>query len=58
MDVTILYDNFQTGLREFTYPSKYKRINAKGIKEEAKNILVENLGRRARHYEIVKLIRY
>lgn len=57
MKVTVVYDNFQTGSREFTYFSTFDRINAKGIKEEAKNKLISKFGSHARNYEILNLYR-
>lgn len=40
MKVTVIYDNLQTQSSEFTYFSEFNRINAKGIKEEAKSKLI------------------
>lgn len=57
MKVRILYDNLQTEIREEYYYSKYSRINAKGIKEEAKNKLIERFGKHAKNYDIIKLYR-
>lgn len=57
MQVTIVYDNFQSELKEMKYFSKYNRINAKGITDEARQILVNTFGSHARNYEIVDLFR-
>lgn len=40
MQVTIMYDNLQSGLQELTYFSKYNRINARGLYDEARNVLI------------------
>ena len=57
MIVTIIYDNFQTGLEELKYYSKYKRINASGIYEEAKQKLIDTYGSHAKNYKIYELLR-
>lgn len=57
MKVIILYDNFQSEKKEYSYYSKYNRINAKGIKEEAKQKLIQTFGNRAKNYEIIEIYR-
>lgn len=57
MLVIIVYDNLQGELKETKYYSKYKRINAKGIKEEAKQELIKNFGNYAKNYKISSLYR-
>ena len=57
MLVTIVYDNFQSGLRELNYFSNYKRINAKGLYDEAKQELIKSFGEHARNYKIINLFR-
>ena len=57
MVVTIMYDNLQTGIRELKYFSKYNRINARGIYDEAKQKLVDTYGQHARNYKILDLFR-
>ncbi len=56
MKVKVYYDN-GTSYGEFEYYSEYDRINAKGIKEEAENKMVNRYGKHARYYEIVKISR-
>lgn len=57
MQVTIMYDNLQSGLQELTYISKYDRINARGLYDEAKNVLIGNYGQKAKNYEILDIFR-
>ena len=57
MKVTIMYDNLQTGVRELQYFSKYNRINAQGIYDEAKGILIKTYGQHAKNYKILDLFR-
>lgn len=53
MKVLVEFDNLQGCIQEFVYYSKFKRINSKGIKEEAKRKLVERFGRHAQEYVIL-----
>lgn len=57
MKVTIMYDNLQTGVRELQYFSKYNRINARGLYDEAKEILIKTYGQHAKSYKILDLFR-
>lgn len=57
MKVLIVFDNLQGTSQEMTYFSKFGRINAKGIKEEAKNELIKRFGKHAKDYEIINLYR-
>ena len=57
MEVTIMYDNLQSGLQELKYFSKYERINARGLHEEARNVLIKNYGQKAKNYEILDIFR-
>lgn len=57
MKVTIIFQNLEGERQELYYFSNYDRINAKGIKEEAKRVLVNKLGNHARNYEIINLYR-
>lgn len=57
MEVLIVFDNLQGELKELTYYSEFNRINAKGIKEEAKQKLLNTYGYNAKNYEIKKLYR-
>ena len=57
MRVTIMYDNLLSGLEELTYFSKYNRINARGLYEEARNVLIRNFGQKAKNYEILDIFR-
>ncbi len=53
MEVRVFYDDgHDTG--EFEYFSKYNRINAKGIKDEMRSVMVRKYGRRAYHYTITQ----
>lgn len=42
---------------EIEYCSSYNRINAKGIKEEVKNMLYRQLGSHAKYAEIIDIYR-
>ena len=55
MEVLVVYDNFQSNYKEFRYISKHNRINARGIKDEARGELVKKFGARAYEYEIKQL---
>lgn len=57
MKVTIIFQNLEGERQELSYFSNFDRINAKGIKEEAKRVLVNKLGNHARNYEILNLYR-
>lgn len=57
MQVTIMYANFHDGLQELTYFSKYNRINARGLHDEARNVLIRNFGQKAKNYEILDIFR-
>lgn len=57
MQVTIIYDNLLSGLEELTYFSKYERINARGLHNEARNVLIRNFGQKAKNYEILDIFR-
>ena len=57
MQVTIMYDNLQSGLQELKYFSKYNRINARGLHDEARNVLINNFGQKAKNYEIIDIFR-
>lgn len=56
MKVLVSYDN-GTSYGEFEYFSKYNRINAMGIKEEAKQKMVDKFGSHAKYYEIISMSR-
>ena len=57
MKVLINYDNGVSYFGELEYFSKYNRINARGIKEEARRVLLNKLGNSARYYKILDLLR-
>lgn len=56
MKIRIYYDT-KHDFGELEYFSKYNRINAKGIKEEAKNELIKHYGKSATNYEVKDLTR-
>lgn len=56
MKVCVVWDNgHDTG--EFEYFSNYSRINAKGIKEEAKSQMIQRYGYNTRNREIKNIYR-
>lgn len=56
MKVLVVWDNgHDTG--EFEYFSNYSRINAKGIKEEAKLQMIQRYGYNTRNREIKNIYR-
>ena len=57
MKVTVFYDNGNCYNNDFSYFSKFSRINAKGIKDEAKQKLINRFGCRAKNYEITGIYR-
>lgn len=57
MKVLICFDNGDSYYNEVEYFSKYSRINAKGIKEEAQQTLIDKYGQHAKNYEITALYR-
>lgn len=57
MKVLIEYDDNVSRIQEITYESKYKRINAKGIKDEARYYLISHFGYHAKNYNIIKLFK-
>lgn len=57
MKVLIVYDNGINASQEIEYFSKYNRINARGIREEAKQTLINKLGWKARNYTIQAIYR-
>ena len=57
MKVTIMYDNFYGEVKELQYFSKYNRINARGLYDEAKEILIKTYGQHAKNYKILDLFR-
>lgn len=56
MKVRVYYDD-RIDFGEKEYHSNYFRINAKGIKEEAKQELIKHFGYKASNYKIIDLIR-
>lgn len=56
MKVSVYYDN-GVNFGEFEYFSKYNRINANGIKEEARNKMINKFGTHAKNYEIISISR-
>lgn len=57
MKVLIVYDNGINASQELEYFSEYNRINAKGIKEEARQTLINKLGRIAKSYTVKAIYR-
>lgn len=57
MKVTIIFQNLEGERQYLSYFSNFDRINAKGIREEARRVLVNKIGNHARNYEILNLYR-
>ncbi|MCI8654508.1 MAG: hypothetical protein HFJ48_01340 [Clostridia bacterium] len=57
MKVIVFFDNKVRYDNEFEYYSKYSRINAVGIFQEAKEKMIEKFGKHAENYEIIDISR-
>ena len=57
MKVLVIYDNRNGNQGEFEYISKFDRINAKGIRAEARKEMFKKYGNEARHMSVEYLYR-